>query len=316
MLNYKVMLASDWDASKLSYPVWVMPKIDGVRGVNFDGTLRGRSLKKFANLHTSEKFSKPQFQGLDCELVAAGLTDSDLCRKTTSALTTIQGEPSIGLCVFDLVTPATERLPYKDRYLLLQQFLTHMSQSDRMWCYLVPYFVANNLEDVLRFEEQFLELGYEGIIIRDPNKPYKRGRSTAKECGLLRGKRFIDSEMLVRGLVEGETNLNEAQVNENGLQFRSSHQENKVLNGTVGNLQGELLEDVFDGVNPEPILKQGATITVSPGNMTAEQRKYYWENPSAIVDKVIKFKFFPKGIKDKPRFPTYVCHRDPVDMGS
>jgi hypothetical protein len=61
-------------------------------------------------------------------------------------------------------------------------------------------------------------------------------------------------------------------------------------------------------------LEKHQLITVSPGNMDHAMRKHYWENPTEIVQHAIKFKFFPKGIKDKPRFPTYVCHRSAEDM--
>lgn len=315
MLTSKLMLASDWDPSKQRYPAWISPKIDGVRGANFDGTMRGRSLKTHRNTFTTDKFSNPAYQGLDGELVVAGLTDPELCRKTSSALSTIEGHPSIGWCVFDYITPATVKLPYSERYELLKQFLNTIAHTPRMWLYLVPIVVVNNEAELLAQEEIWIEQGYEGVIIRDPSKPYKHGRSTVKEGGLLRIKRFIEEEALITGITEGETNLNEPQINERGLQYRTSHKENKVPNGMLGNMQGVLLKDIEDPVTKQVILRKGETVTISPGNMTEADKIYYFQNPSKIVNHTIKFKFFPKGIKDKPRFPNYVCHRDPVDMG-
>ena len=43
-------------------------------------------------------------------------------------------------------------------------------------------------------------------------------------------------------------------------------------------------------------------------------RKHYFENPGELVGKVVKFKSFMHGIKDLPRFPTFICLRDPEDM--
>lgn len=315
MLASKLMLASDWDQSKQRYPAWISPKIDGVRGANFDGTMRGRSLKTHKNLFVTGKFSNPAYQGLDGEFVTAGLTDPELCRKTSSALSTIEGTPNAGLCVFDYVTPATVKLPYEQRYELLKQFLNNMAPDLKLWLYVVPVIVVNNEAELLAQEEIWLNEGYEGVIIRDPCKPYKHGRSTVKEGGLLRIKRFIEEEALITGITEGETNLNEPLVNERGLQYRTSHKENKVPNGMLGNLQGTLLKDVEDPVTKQVILCKGDAVTISPGNMTEADKIYYFQNPEKIVNHIIKFKFFPKGIKDKPRFPNYVCHRDPVDMG-
>ena len=62
------------------------------------------------------------------------------------------------------------------------------------------------------------------------------------------------------------------------------------------------------------VIEKGAMIEVAPGKMVHEKRKYYFDNPEEIVGKIVKFKFFPVGIKDKPRFPTFQSFRDPVDM--
>lgn len=315
MLTAKLMLASDWDPAKQRYPAWISPKIDGVRAANFDGTMRGRSLKTHRNAFFTDKFSNPAFQGLDGEAVTSGLTDPALCRKTSSALSTKEGTPNAGLCAFDYITPATVKLPYRERYELLKQFVENMAPQFKLWVYIVPVHVVNNEAELLALEEEWLAQGYEGVIIRDPDKPYKHGRSTVKEGGLLRIKRFVEEEALITGITEGETNLNDPQINERGLQYRTSHKENKVPNGMLGNLTGTLLKDVLDPVTKTVLFKEGDSVTISPGAMTEAEKVSYFNNPDKIVGHVIKFKFFPKGVKDKPRFPNYVCHRDPVDMG-
>ena len=50
----KAMLATDYEEAKLRFPVLAQPKIDGVRGVNFFGTLTGRSLKQHRNKYTTK----------------------------------------------------------------------------------------------------------------------------------------------------------------------------------------------------------------------------------------------------------------------
>ena len=133
-----------------------------------------------------------------------------------------------------------------------------------------------------------------------------------REGGLLRIKQFIESEAIVDAIVEGESNQNEAQTNELGLQFRSSHQANMIPNGLVGSLTCRALQTETD--RGRVVIEEGQIITVSPGNMPHDLRKYYFENQNEILKKIIKFKFFPKGIKDKPRFPTFVTIRQPEDM--
>lgn len=317
----KVMLASDWDEAKVTFPCDAQPKIDGVRGLNMLGALTGRSLKKHANKHTTKFFSHSALLGLDGELAAESDTHPDLCRLTTSALNRIEGEPYIVWWLFDYVTPATKMLPYEQRRLKLidrlqvlwaDLSLRHIATRLR----LVPSYRCNNMEELIAADNHFLELGYEGTIIRSPSKAHKEGRSTVKEGGLLRIKRFIDAEAVVVGIVEGETNGNEAQRNELGLQFRSSHQENMIPNGQIGSMLCRLLKDVVDPQNPDKVLlTKGQEITVSPGKMPVKDREYYFAHQDEILQHVIKFKFFPKGVKDKPRFPTFQSFRAASDMG-
>ena len=310
------MLASDAVDAKLRFPVWVQPKVDGVRGLNLDGTLTGRSLKKFANQHVTNLFSSiVAFQGMDGEMAAEFECNPDLCRLTTSALTTISGTPWILWHVFDYITPASMGLPYRERYSMLGErveFLSKRAPEVAQHLRVMPTNICNNIEQLLELEAYYLEAGYEGLIIRDPEGRYKPGRSTVKEGGLLRVKRFIDAEAVVTGLVEGEANGNEAQTNELGLQFRSTHKANMVPNGMLGSMTARVVTPVKKG--NEVLLAEGQVITVAPGKMKADERGYYMRHPEQLIGKTIKFQFFPKGIKDKPRFPTFQGFRSTTDM--
>lgn len=313
----KPMLAEDADESKIQFPVAAEPKIDGVRGLNMHGGLTGRSLKLLGNRYTTSFFSQDFFKGFDGELAAERETHRDLCRITTSATSTIKGEPFVLWWLFDYVTDETCGLGYVDRHQLLRErvhLLQHTSEFQPWAGHLriVNFEIVRSLEELHAFDKKCLAAGYEGTIIRSLDGKHKQGRSTVREGGLLRIKHFIESEALVNSIVEGEANQNEAQVNELGLQFRSSHQENMVPNGLVGNLQCTACKTVKDG--SRVVIEKGQQVTVSPGNMDHGLRKYYFENQHELVGKIIKFKFFPKGIKDKPRFPTYVTIRSPADM--
>lgn len=301
----KPMLASNYDEKKLRFPLFAQPKIDGVRGWNPQGIMLGRSLKSFKNKYTNCFFSQPQYAGLDGELAAADERDPLLLTKTTSAVSTILGEPFLLWHCFDYITPKTIGLKYSERYKYLIDVVNRLGGHIRK----VPSRHCANLEELLGHDEEWLDAGYEGTIIRDPDGMHKQGRSTIREGGLLRIKRFVEEEARVIGITQGSRNDNEAQINELGKTFRTSHQENKVPNGEVGSLQCAILKDT-------ELFKAGQEITVSPGNMTQAECKYYFEHPEAIIWQVIKFKFFPKGIKDKPRFPTFVTIRAAEDISS
>lgn len=304
-MSFKPMLACNYDESKLKFPLLVQPKIDGVRSLNMTGKLTGRSLKSHANKHVTSYFSHSTFIGFDGEMAAEVMTHPDLCRLTTSALNTITGEPWVAWHLFDYITPSTKDWGYfyrwealNKRYQLIKNELPQLASHLRP----VGFQMVNSLEELNHWDNKYLDDGFEGTIIRDPYGKHKQGRSTVKEGGLLRIKRFIEEEAEVISFEEGQMNNNEATINELGYTERSTHQENMIANGLIGRLICK-------------VLKTGEEIIVSPGRLTHIERQFYFENPNQLIGKTIKFQHFPKGVKDKPRFPTFQSFRASSDIG-
>ena len=171
----------------------------------------------------------------------------------------------------------------------------------------VPMRTVYNMEELLAADDDYLLNGYEGTILRDLNAQHKSGRSTVREGGLLRIKRFVQEETLVISINEGRTNNNDQQTNELGRSFRTSHQDNQTPNGMVGSLECMIIKD-------SELFKKGQLITVSKGEMTNDEAKFYFNNPHLIIGQIISFKHFPKGVKDQPRFPTFSHIRSPEDQ--
>lgn len=299
----KPMLAEDWVESKLRFPLDIQPKIDGVRGLSITGRLTGRSLKPFANRFTNQFFGHSAFYGLDGELAAEVCTHPDLCRLTTSAMNTREGEPAVTWWLFDYVTPDTTRLSYEHRYRLLQDQIGILRTTNdpdvamrAQRLRLMPNRRVNSMAEVVLWEQHWLDEGYEGIIARAPDGVYKFGRSTPNEGGLLRNKQFIEEEATVNSITEGQHNGNAATTGLLGQTERSTHQANMVPNGMVGSLE---CTDV----------KTGKPITVSAGSMPHDDRIKFFQSPHLILGRTIIYKHFPKGVKDKPRFATYKCIR-------
>lgn len=313
----KPMLASDLVLEKLKFPLIVQPKIDGVRALNMDGLLTGRSLKQFGNRFITKQFSIPELVSLDGEMAAQECTHPDLCRITTSALGTHEGEPYVEWWLFDCLTKNVIHLNYERRYEELNKRL-ESAYRNAPWIAkhlkIVPSAFVKNLDELLQLENNALEFGYEGIIVRAIDGAHKQGRSTVREGGLLRLKRFVDFEFRITGFEEGMHNANDAIVNALGQIERSSHQANMIPNGMIGNLQGLVIGDVADPTTGNVIFKDGQEVTISPGCMVHDARKFYFQNPNQLIGLIGKAKFFPKGIKDKPRFPTFQCFRDKADM--
>jgi len=315
-MSIKAMRAGNYDRKKIKFPVWALPKIDGVRGLNMGDGLTARTMKKHKNYHVTALFSTPEHIGFDGELAAERDTHPDLCRLTSSAVGTYEGTPFVLWHVFDFVTQETRLWPYSQRYGFLQRHL-ELQQAQGLCGHLrlVPYIVCNNLEELDAAHQHYMELGYEGTCFYGPGVKHKEGKSSPSHNGVLRIKDFVDTEAEVLEILEGDTNLNEAQINELGRQFRSSHKENKIPNGMVGCLICRQLTDVFDPMDETNLLiAKDQIIKVSPGKMPHEERLHFYQNQEKLLGQIIKHKFFPRGIKDKPRFSNYQCIRSPEDM--
>jgi len=312
----KPLLADDYVADKLVFPLIGQPKIDGVRALNMTGRFTGRSLKTFGNRYVTSRYSHSALLGLDGEVAAESETHPDLCRLTTSALGQHNGQPYILWWLFDYVTVVNCHLPYSERFDQLRERVAELRYDEPdLWHHLriIPSRQLNSLDELNAFDEENLLAGYEGTILRDGTLPHKQGRSGKKPI-LWRIKRFVDFEFRAHTIIEGEENQNEAQINELGLQFRSSHKENKVANGMIGAMLGTVIGVVKDPTTGEVLFEDGDEVRVGAGCLSHDQRKHFFQNQTEFLRKVHKAKFFPKGIKDKPRFPTWQTFRDSADI--
>lgn len=284
---FKPLLASPADLENLRFPLMVSAKLDGVRAIVRGGQVLSRSLKPIPNLHVQSKFGVSEFEGFDGELIVGRPVSKTCYTDTVSGVMRISGEPDVRFYVFDDIT-----WPKRGYYERRPRFpgtegLVEVAQS-----------IVHSLDELLAMEERHLTLGYEGLILRDPNAPYKFGRSTTKEGILLKLKRFTDSEFQIVGFEERQHNGNEATTNELGRTKRSSHKENKTGRGDLGAL----------------ILKHG-DITFNCGTGFDDAlRAEIWANKSKYLGKMAKIKHFEVGAKDAPRHPVWLGLRDARDM--
>lgn len=310
----KPHLLDDWQPDKLVFPMIGQPKVDGVRALNLTGKLTARSLKPFKNRYLTSRFSHSALIGFDGEMAAERETHPDLCRMTTSATGTILGEPYVLWWLFDYVTVENRNAGYEHRMLQLAERVRQIAgEAPHLFPHLriMPSRVLHSLEELEAYDEENLIAGYEGTVLCGADMPHKDGRA-GKKLFKWRIKRFVDFEFKVHTIIEGEENQNAAQVNELGNTFRSSHQENMVANGMVGAMLGTVLADVKDG--DTLLFPKGAEVRVGAGCLTHDQRRHYFINQNEFMSLIHKAKFFPKGIKDKPRFPTWQSFRNAEDM--
>ena len=312
----KPQLANDADLDTVTYPCGVQPKIDGVRALNLEGTLTGRSLDPFTGFGITDYWSKPEFTGLDGEMILGHdpASSDRLCSLTTGAMTRFKDTSQMAdltWWVFDYLTPETIGKRYIDRY---NELVLKCLDLNHPRIKHVPMQIVQNRQELDKAIADYFEQGYEGTIIRNLTAAYKPGRPGKRVQELVRVKPWIDAEILVTGVTEGEENQNEAIVNTLGRTERSSAQDGKVPNGLIGSIQGTLLADVHDPFTDRLLFAKGLPVTVSKGCLTLAEAKHYFENQSEIVGHIVKFKSMSHGVKDLPRFAGYLSHRAKEDM--
>mgnify|MGYP002507192406 CR=1 FL=1 len=295
----KPMLAGEVDIATLNFPVYASPKLDGVRAMIVDGQVLSRSGKKIPNSHVQGTIGGlPMLNGLDGEIVVGSATAPNVIQDTVSGVMTKAGRPEFTYWVFDFWTDLTAQ--FSDRYHILNQheelLATHTGVK------LLKQFVIHTQQELFAYEDFCLEQGYEGIMTRNPKGVYKHGRSTPKQQYLLKLKRFKDSEAVVVGACELMHNSNENVPDAFGYASRSTHKENLVPMNTLGAF---LVRDIHSGVE----------FSIGTG-FTATERKQFWEKhlTGTLSGLFVKYKYFERGVKELPRFPTFVCVRPTEDM--
>lgn len=306
--QFKPMLASPVELNKLRFPLMLSPKLDGIRALVMNGIVMSRSLKPIPNIRVQELFG--HLEGYDGELIVGNPTDKECFCNTTSGVMSRNGEPEVYYHVFDR----------HDLKLFWQERYDRLDDSE----FVIPvnHHHVMSYNTILEWEEEYIEQGYEGVMLRDPDGPYKFGRSTAREGWLLKLKRFKDSEALVIGMEEKMHNANEATIGELGQTKRTSHQENLIPLNTMGAL---IVRDLNTGIefnigtgfsdeNRARWWSLWRNASVEEGDIRLRQNNggsiIKFANPNLIV----KYKFFATGSKDKPRFPTYIGIRNTEDM--
>lgn len=281
----KPMLSSEANLKALKFPVLASPKLDGVRALVRDGVVLSRSLKPLPNRHVQMMFGRPELEGFDGELILGDPTHPEAYRRTVSAVMSIEGEHAVDFHVFDRWD---RDYPYKE-------------VSLSYWLIIPIYSTPiHNMEELEEYEVAILDKGYEGVMLRDPQSPYKFGRSTAKEGYLLKLKRFADSEAEIIGFEELMHNQNEATLNETGHIERSTKQVGLLPADTLGAL---IVRDIHSGVE----FKIGT-------GFTAAERKKFWNLRAPLRGALVKYRYFPTGSKEKPRFPSFQGFRHHIDL--
>lgn len=292
-MKFKPLLAATLeDIYNIRYPVMTSPKLDGIRVVIRDGVPCTRSLLPVRNTYAMEVFKDPAFNFLDGEIISGPPNAKDVFQRSQSFVMSFDKLDVFCLHVFDYTKDPM--VPFLSRYEDLQKIVNNLESANIQ---LVPHKLCASAEELDHQEQEAVEQGYEGLMIRDPYGRYKFGRSSLREGILIKMKRFVDSEAEIIGFNEEKHNANEATLNELGYTQRKGGKENFIGKDTLGSFIAKNDEFEF-------------SFNIGSG-LNAAQRKEIWENQEQYMGRIVKFKYQEIGTKDRPREPIFLGFREP-----
>jgi hypothetical protein len=318
---YKPFLGSNekFDLDQLTYPLIVTIKKDGVHAIPRLGELRTRAIKSqelplIKNKQIQEaakclkEFSTKYKFAINMEIYAHGLplnelimfvntedintkTHHDKIRNQVSTLTQpfhyyTRLPSNLEFYIFDAVREGDEHLPYKDR-------LAAITRLGIMQCprttVVLPVMV-NNKEELLVEYKNALDMGFEGLVMRRPDSPYKYGRSTFKEGYFLKLKPFEEFTGIIVQINERMLNFNESMESSEGYAVKSKAGNNVEGSGIAATAT---------------VMWEGKEVKVTL-NGTESERVKIWNERESYIGKELVFSGMSYGSKDVPRFPRIV----------
>lgn len=304
------MKPCDYHKWKPKFPVIVQPKIDGIRMLVANGVARSSAGKKLPNRHLQRAVSNfsATLQGLDGELV-----HPDGFSATASIVRSV--DKDISKLTYEVFDVWDSKEPFYMRFrgaeFRVSRYRSHRPHHFRGSGTLIVRTVysstANNADELLgHLAMDVITDGLpqlfgkrEGLILRDPESPYKQGRSTAHEGYLIKFKPYKEGTATVVGFTELEVNYNPAEADAFGLMKRGHSQGERHPAGVLGALICQAPE------------WPGVTFKIGTG-FTEQQRDAFWQHRRYYQGRTVHFKHLPFGAKDRPRHPVF---RSWVDAG-
>ena len=265
------MLAYDYKkkSDKIIFPCFIQPKLDGVRALGIGNQLYSRNGNIFPTLEHIKKELEENNDNLilDGELYTDDINFEKivgLVRKSTKTQEEEKLSLKIYFNVFDIVD---KTLTFKERYSILKNFI---EKNSFKYIKLVKTEICNKKELIEKYLDNYINEGYEGIIIRNGNGKYEEN---IRSNNLLKLKRFIDEEF-------------------------------EIINYTTPSEGKEIGCVIW-----ECKTKEGKKFSVRPEGNYNERKKLYKEGKK-YIGKMLTVRYQELTNDKVPRFPVGVCIRD------
>jgi DNA ligase 1 len=281
-------------------PLLASYKLDGIRCTIQNGRLLSRTLKDIPNELLQERFCGLP-EGIDGELVQGIKQDNETFKRSHSIVMSSKPLNFYG---------DTVRLHVFDKFHPTDEFVERLHEAHKPGVtnhgFVVPvmHTVIRAMSELAVFEEHALSEGYEGVMLRSLDGPYKQGRATLNQGWLMKLKRYVDAEAKILSCYEEMENQNEEFTNELGRTARSSAKDGKVGKNQLGGFN-------VIGVNGQ---YKGVEFRVSSSSIPHDERKELWEGRALLEAKLLTYKYFPIGSDEKPRAPVFKGLRNVEDV--
>jgi DNA ligase-1 len=274
--EFEVMLADNKqpDINKIKYPMLVQAKLDGFRAVYIPNIgLMGRNGKKIRNERLADHFSdlyRTLDYVFDGELYSHDRNFNELASVLNSEDKEIPADvryhvyDGMGLQCWD---EKKCQVGYSKRLDVLRNRVSNFKYAT-----IVPVLKAENTDKVKQVYSFFLNAGYEGIMLKDPDGLYQWKRVRLSSQTMLKLKPSVTHDLEVTGFVEGEGKL-------------------------AGSL-GKLLVDF-----------QGKEVGVGTG-FTESQREVIWKHKDDTVGRIVEVKAMEVTPDGSLRHPVFVRFRE------
>lgn len=292
----------DFDDPRIRYPMLASVKFDGTRCICVGGELLTRNMKPQKNRNLPEHlrslvdFCRRESMVMDMELYDHTLGS--------------HGDHTSILASHDKPIPETMTAHYFD-CLTLDEWHSGKAEpfSERIarawdiafgepWLRPVAHRPVMHEQDARFTFADAVGLGYEGIMLRCPNAPYKHGRATPKEGIIFKFKQFETIDGVILEVIQ-------RRKMKEGL--------DRTLTPT-GHLERIHTKDSFDLDEMVGAFRvrfeDGTESEVNYGRgFNHETRRQHWNERESLIGRCVEVRHLPHGAKDGIRIGTLVRFR-------
>lgn len=281
-------------------------KLDGIRCIVKNGEIYSRALKPIPNKQLQKKFEQIKKYTKNKNIILDGeiYSENHSFQEITSVVRTEDKEvpKDFKFYCFDIVTKGMESIPYSRRIMdigRIERELYKQNKNDEFFYGFGNPYKLFYIEELRERFKDAIGMGYEGLILRHKDSPYKYGRTTIREGYGYKLKPYRTWDAKIKGCYQAtkvDPNAKKT-INELGHSVTSKKKDDRMpvdrCAGFYVDYKGKELKVTFAATN--------------------EEKAKVWKNRKKYIGKMIEYKGMEVGAKDVPRHPVFIRFRKDRD---